>query len=104
MISTRVMDAAHGRPAVRVPVELDIFITGHGWHEVGRGITNNDGRIDTFGAPGAAGVYRMMFDVASYVPRAFFPSIAVTFEVTQAEEQHHVPLILSPFGYTVYRG
>lgn len=104
MISTRVMDAAQGRPAVRVPVELDIFITGHGWHEVGRGLTNNDGRIDTFGAPAAAGVYRMMFDVAAYVPHAFFPSISVTFEVTETDEQHHVPLVLSPFGYTVYRG
>ena len=81
-----------------------MFITGHGWREVGRGVTNVDGEIDSFGAPAAAGVYRMMFDVASYVPNSFFPSIAVTFEISQPEQHYHVPLLLSPFGYSVYLG
>ena len=102
MISTQIVDTSTGQPAARVAVELDMFITGHGWREVGRGITNVEGWIDSFGAPSAPGVYRMMFDVASYVPNAFFPSIAVTFEITQADQPHHIPLILSPFGYSVY--
>ncbi len=104
MISTQIVDTATGRPAVRVPVELDVFISGHGWREVGRGITNLEGRIDSFGAPDASGVYRMMFDVASYLPHAFFPSVAVMFEVSQADQHHHIPLLLSPFGYSVFLG
>ena len=104
MITTHVLDVARGRPAQRVPVELDLFITGIGWREIGRGLTNDQGRIEDFGEPSAAGVYRLMFDVASYQPDAFFPSIAITFQVTDADDHYHVPLLLSPFGYSTYRG
>jgi 5-hydroxyisourate hydrolase len=104
MISTHVLDIARGLPASRIPVELDVFITGHGWREVGRGVTNDEGRILGFGEPAAEGVYRLMFDVASYDPDVFFPSIAVTFEVRDPEEHFHMPLLLSRYGYTTYRG
>jgi 5-hydroxyisourate hydrolase len=104
MITTHVLDIAHGRPAVRVGIELDVFITGHGWREVGRGVTNDEGRVLSFGEPAAAGVYRLMFDVASYDPDVFFPSIAVTFEVRNPDDHFHMPLLLSRFGYTAYRG
>lgn len=104
MITTQVLDTARGRPAARIPVELDFFITGHGWKEVGRGITNEEGRILEFGEPSAGGVYRMMFDVASYEPDAFFPSIAVTIEVRDPNQRYHVPLMMSPFGYSTHRG
>ncbi len=103
MITTYVLDIARGAPAPRIPVELDTFITGHGWHEVGRGFTNHEGRILDFGEPPAAGLYRLMFDVASYMPHAFFPSVAITFEVRDPGEHYHVPLLLSPFGYSTYR-
>ena len=102
MISTQIVDTSTGQPAARIPVELDMFITGHGWREVGRGLTNSEGRVDSFGAPPAQGVYRMMFDIASYIPNAFFPSVAVTFEISQPEQEHHIPLFLSPFGYSVF--
>jgi len=102
MITTQVTDISRGRPAARIPVELDVFITGHGWREVGHGITNDEGAILDFGEPAAAGVYRMMFDVASYMPHAFFPSIAVTFEVRDPAPEIRVPLLLSTFGYTVH--
>jgi 5-hydroxyisourate hydrolase len=104
MISTQVMDTARGRPAGRIPVELDFFITGHGWKEVGRGITNDEGRILEFGENPAAGVYRMMFDVAAYMPDSLFPTIAVTIEVRDPKQQYHVPLLMSPFGYSTFRG
>src|SRR5207302_1123444 len=78
MISTHVLDTARGCPAGRIPVELDVFITGQGWREVGSGLTNDEGRILDFGEPAAVGVYRLMFDVASYLPEAFFPSISIT--------------------------
>ncbi len=104
MITTHVLDIARGCPAARVPVELDVFITGQGWHEVGRGLTNDDGRIADFAEPPAAGVYRLMFDVASYLPNAFFPSVAITFLISDSDENYHIPLLLSPFGYSTYRG
>ena len=103
MISTQILDSNQGRPAARIPVELDLFISGHGWREVGHGITNAEGRIDSFGVPPAPGIYRMMLDIAAYMPNAFFPSITVTFEVLDEAQQHHLPVVLSRFGYSVYR-
>jgi 5-hydroxyisourate hydrolase len=105
MISTHVLDTARGAPAARMPVDLDIFITGQGWREAGHGLTNEQGRIDAFGETPAPGVYRLVFDVASYMPQCFFPSIAITFEIHNADEEfYHIPLLLSPYGYTTYRG
>ena len=104
MITTQVQDAARGLPAARIPVELDCFITGHGWKEVGHGITNAEGRITEFGEPAAPGLYRMMFDVAAYQHEPFFPSIAVVFEVRDPSQATHLPLTISPYGYTVHRG
>jgi 5-hydroxyisourate hydrolase len=104
MISTYVLDLARGRPASRLTVELDFFITGHGWREVGHGVTNEEGRVHEFGEPAAMGIYRLMFDVGSYYPDAFFPSVIITFEVRDVQEHYHLPLQLSPFGYSTYRG
>jgi 5-hydroxyisourate hydrolase len=104
MITTHVLDTTRGRPAARIPVQLDKFITGHGWQEVGHGITDDDGRILDFGELAAEGVYRLMFDVAAYSPEAFFPSISITFEVRDASDHYHVPLLWSRFGYSTYRG
>jgi 5-hydroxyisourate hydrolase len=104
MITTQVQDSSRGAPGARIPVELDLFVVSQGWKEVGYGITNAEGRIEEFGEPIAAGIYRLMFDVATYMPDAFFPSIAITFEVRDPNERCHVPLVLSPFGYSTYRG
>ena len=104
MVSTHVLDISRGAPAARVPVQLDLLIMGQGWMEVGRGITDDDGRIASFGEPAAPGLYRLMFDVASFIPESFFPSIAVTFNIEDPQERYHVPLLISPFGYSTYRG
>lgn len=103
MITTHVQDSARGVPGARIPVELDIFIAGHGWKEVGHGVTNVEGRITEFGEPPAVGVYRLNFDIATYIPDAFFPTIAVVFEVRDQTERYHMPLVLSPFGYSTHR-
>jgi 5-hydroxyisourate hydrolase len=103
MISTNIHDLSRGNPASRVPVELDYFISGHGWREVGRGVTNSEGYIYEFGEPAAQGLYRLMFDIASYNPHSFFPSISVTFEVADPNERTHIPLLLSPYGYSVHK-
>jgi 5-hydroxyisourate hydrolase len=104
MITTHVIDTSTGEPAPRIPVELDVFISGHGWRDAGRGVTNADGRVLDFGENPAEGIYRMMFDIGVHVPDAFFPTISITFEVRNASDFYHIPLLLSPFGYTVYRG
>ena len=103
MISTHVLDSALGTPAARMPVQLDMFIHGHGWREVGHGVTNFDGDILAFEEPEVAGVYRLMFDVAAYQPSSFFPSVIVTFEIRETTEHYHLPLVLSPYGYSTYR-
>lgn len=97
------MDAARGIPAYRVPVQLDTFITGAGWREVGSGVTNLEGMVLEFGEPEVAGVYRLMFDIAAYAPEAFFPSVSITFEIRDPGERYHIPLVFSPFGYSTYR-
>jgi len=104
MITTQVQDAARGLPAPRVPVALDCFITGFGWKEVGHGVTNAEGRVAEFGEPDAPGLYRLMFDVAAYQHEAFFPSIAIIFEVRDANLPVHIDLTISPYGYTTHRG
>ena len=104
MITTHVIDTATGEPAARIPVELDVFVSGHGWRDAGRGVTNTDGRVLDFGEALAPGIYRLMFDVAVHIPDAFFPTISITFEVRDENDHYHVPLLLSPFGYTTYRG
>lgn len=103
LITTQIIDIAKGVPAPRIPVELDFFITGKGWREVGHSVTSRDGRIPEFGEPPAAGVYRMMYDVAAYMPHCFFPTVNVTLEVGEPNQDHHIILQISPFGYSVSR-
>jgi len=108
-ITTHVLDTSRGRPAAGVPIVLD-FRSGTGaWQERGRGMTDADGRLrDLLKDPLEAGVYRLTFDTAAYFEAlgapAFYPVVAVVFEVTSPAQHHHVPLLLSPFGYSTYRG
>lgn len=104
MITTHVLDTARGCPAARLPVDLHFFITGQGWMLVGRGVTGPDGRIADFGESATPGLYRLVFDVVSYMPGGFFPSVAVTFDIRDPNQRYHLPLLLSPFGYSTYRG
>jgi 5-hydroxyisourate hydrolase len=101
-ITTHVLDTARGRPAAGVPVKLE-FRQGSGWHAVGEGITDADGRCRTL-LSGAltTGEYRITFDTSSH--SAFYPSVSVHFAVTDATQHYHVPLLLSPYGYSTYRG
>jgi 5-hydroxyisourate hydrolase len=109
MITTHVLDTARGKPAEGVPVILERFGEDH-WWILGRGTTDGDGRLRNLlpdGAPLAAGRYRLTFDTGAYFrdfgDAAFYPEVAVVFTVA-ANEHHHVPLLLSPFGYSTYRG
>ena len=101
MITTHVLDTAQGRPASGIPVRLEIR-DAQSWTLVGQGTTDADGRLQNLGAQKKAGTYRLIFDTRSR--SAFFPEITVQFEITDASAHYHVPLLLSPFGYSTYRG
>lgn len=110
-ITTHVLDTSSGRPARAVPVLLELRAAGGGFRELGRGLTDDDGRCRTLLEPAHAlqpGVYRITFDTAAYFAgintEAFFPSVSVVFELKTVERHCHVPLLLSPFGYSTYRG
>jgi 5-hydroxyisourate hydrolase len=102
-VSTHVLDTSSGRPAPGVPVRLEARV-GTGWREVDRGVTDADGRIAGWPA-GDGGVHRLVFDLTGYHgPAGFYPEVVVVFRITEPTEHYHVPLLLSPFGYTTYRG
>ncbi len=108
-ITTHVLDVSLGRPAAGVPVLLESQVNGT-WGVLGRGVTDADGRVKTLLEPGtlAAGVYRLTFDTGAYFKLlgtpGFFPTVPVVFELRSPGGHHHVPLLLSPFGYSTYRG
>jgi 5-hydroxyisourate hydrolase len=105
-LSTHVLDAMTGRPAAGVVVRLDERVDGE-WRTTAHGRTDADGRIGALGDPGA-GIYRIHFDTAGYFDAAgvdtFYPEVTVTFTVVDSAVHHHVPLLLSPFAFSTYRG
>jgi 5-hydroxyisourate hydrolase len=109
-ITTHVLDTLRGRPAVGLAVRLEKK-EGHAWIPVGSGTTDADGRqrgLTPVGVKLEAGIYRLTFETEEYfrsqrVP-AFYPEVAVSFQVRDPLQLHHVPLLLAPFGFTTYRG
>jgi 5-hydroxyisourate hydrolase len=103
-LSTHVLDAVQGRPAHGVPVRLEQR-DADGWHTLAERVTGLDGRISDLSPGLAAGQYRLVFDTESYLgPQAFYPEVVVSFRVEGAGQHYHVPLLLSPFAYSTYRG
>ncbi|HEX8795561.1 MAG TPA: hydroxyisourate hydrolase [Polyangiaceae bacterium] len=109
-ITTHVLDTSRGMPAAGVHVWLDREQGAGIWELVGEGNTDADGRLKTLLAPGAleAGSYRITFDVGAYFAGAgikcFWRLVTVAFVVEDATKHLHVPLLVSPFGYSTYRG
>jgi 5-hydroxyisourate hydrolase len=115
-LSTHVLDATAGRPAADVPVRLERR-GPDGWSPAGAGQTGADGRLRLDGGPGFGpgigpgfepGVYRITFGSGAYFAArgtaSFYPEVTVTFEMTSEGGHYHVPLLLSPFAYSTYRG
>jgi 5-hydroxyisourate hydrolase len=105
-LSTHVLDTALGRPAQGIRVTLE-----RADDVVGSGVTDADGRVRDLhkkDAPLSQGTYKLTFYVAAYFSKAgresFFPEIVVNFRIDGGAEHYHVPLLLSPFGYSTYRG
>jgi 5-hydroxyisourate hydrolase len=106
-VSTHVLDASAGRPAAGVAVSLSFAALPGGWVPVDSGETDADGR-HRFEAATEPGTYRLVFGTGKYfaaggVP-AFYPEVTITFSVADAGAHYHVPLLLSPFAYSTYRG
>jgi 5-hydroxyisourate hydrolase len=104
-VSTHVLDATSGRPAAGLRVAL-AGQDGAVWTELASAQTDGDGRIGRFGGGDlAAGVYRLTFETEEYlgVP-TFYPVVVIVFRISDAAAHHHVPLLLSPYAYSTYRG
>ena len=109
-ITTHVLDTARGCAAAGVRVSLEQTDADDSWKPVAKGVTDADGRLRTFMAEGTlpvSGTYRLVFDTGAYFASqgvaAFYPHVTVAFTVA-GEPHYHVPLLLSPFGYSTYRG
>ena len=109
-ITTHILDTARGQPAVGVQVELEAQ-DGAAWRRIGRGVSDQDGRLRSLMPDSAVlerGVYRLTFETSQYFrglnTASFYPRIIVEFTVADGESHYHVPLLLSPYGYTTYRG
>jgi 5-hydroxyisourate hydrolase len=109
-ITTHVLDTSRGRPAGGVRVVLEVR-SDAGWEVLGRGATDADGRLKNLLPAGfdlKAGVYRLTFGTSDYFAaervESFYPEVSLSFIVKDAAAHYHVPLLLSPFGYSTYRG
>ena len=108
-ITTHILDMARGRPAAGVAVSL-ARRAGDGWAELATSRSDTNGRVANLlpeDLKSAAGTYRLRFDTGAYFAALgvapFHPFVEIVFEIRDAE-QYHVPLLVSPFGYTTYRG
>lgn len=109
-LSTHVLDTSIGLPAASITVQLQRQ-DGSTWIDVSRGVTDSDGRASGLLPPAGqagAGGYRLTFDVGEYFRgrgvESFYSTISIDFVVRDAAAHYHVPLLLSPYGYSTYRG
>lgn len=108
-VSTHILDTTFGRPAANVPVLLEKKLSD-GWHKTGGGMTDTDGRIRDLVPEGdlEIGIYRITFDTTAYYHlqdlECFYPEVSVVFQIRDPESHYHVPLLVSPYAYSTYRG
>ncbi|MGH3342995.1 MAG: hydroxyisourate hydrolase [Carbonactinosporaceae bacterium] len=109
-ITTHVLDTARGRPAATISVTLHRQAVAGVWHQLGAGVTDAEGRVTDLlaGEPLEIGVYRITFGAEEYQRAvggdSFYPEVSVEFRVTDPDVHYHVPLLLSSYGYSTYRG
>lgn len=110
-ISTHILDTSRGRPAAGIGISLEVLNAGEGWSPLSQAVTDDDGRVKAFvlNEPQlGAGTYRLIFSVGKYFSglneKSFYPEVTVSFLLEGGTEHYHVPLLISPFGYSTYRG
>ncbi|MBL4661596.1 MAG: hydroxyisourate hydrolase [Alcanivoracaceae bacterium] len=104
-ITTHVLDTAKGCPAADIAVTLEYLDAGS-WQQIAKGTTDTDGRImDWMKGDAQAGEYRITFATNSYHQgKGFFPCVTINFTIENPQQHYHVPLLLSPFSFSTYRG
>jgi 5-hydroxyisourate hydrolase len=108
-LTSHVLDTAAGTPARGLTVRLDVLEPA-GWRTLADRVTDDDGRVKDLLPPDAleARTYRLTFETGAYLRASgrpvFYPRVEVVFDVAAPAEHHHIPLLLSPFGYSTYRG
>lgn len=109
-LSTHVLDTSRGQPAAGIAVILE-SAAGSGWKSLAQGVTDADGRIPNLvneGATFAAGEYRLRFATAAYFQSlglpVFYPEVQIHVRLDEIRNSYHLPLLLSPYGYSTYRG
>jgi len=100
-LSTHVLDTTTGEPAVGMRIRLSRWFGG-AWEPLGEAVTDGDGRASGFGDL-VGGRHRLGFETGEY-GNEFYPFVAVVFEVDEGRPHYHIPFLLSPFGYSTYRG
>lgn len=110
-ITTHILDVSRGKPAPGVHVALARRDEEKQFADLAHGVTDADGRVRDLLEDSEAirpGVYKLTFDTGAYYAQSgvegFYPEVVIIFEIREATEHHHVPLLLSPFGYSTYRG
>ena len=108
-ISTHVLDTSRGKPASGVLVTLECCMVDGTWSPVGHGETDADGRLRILETDTVEkGTYRLTFDVGTYFRErhveTFYPEAIIIFNVSEGGQHYHVPLLLSAWGYSTYRG
>jgi 5-hydroxyisourate hydrolase len=110
-ISTHILDLVHGRPAAAVPVRLEKQNNSGAWRLLTSAHTDQEGRCPQLLPQGddlSAGIYRVIFETGNYFAQlkiaTLYPVVEVTFRAQAGESHFHIPLLLSPNGYTTYRG
>lgn len=105
-ISTHVLNISTGTGGAGIPVTLEMK-EGDTWTEIGTSTTGENGRVEGFDIETEVATYRLAFDLSNYTDLGqtpFFPEIDVIFQVQDADREHHVPVLVSPFGYSTYLG
>ena len=110
-ITTHILNTTTGNPGAGIQVVLECKSHSAGWQTIASGMSDPDGRINDLLSTNEVlqpGHYRLIFETAPYfLPNnieCFFPQITINFVVKDPQQHYHVPLLLSPFGYTTYRG
>ena len=110
-ISTHILDTARGKPANGVAVYLESQKIDETWEQLTHAWTDEEGRVKPFfllEAPLKGGTYRLVFDTESYFSaldsNCFYPQVCVVFNIGDDPQHYHIPLLISPYGYSTYRG
>lgn len=108
-LSTHILDQGSGKPAQNLEVLLQ-QLTDEGWVQIGSQCSNSDGRIASFDLeePLTTGIFQLDFDTGDYFEKkgdqCFYPYVSIIFQLEDADQHYHVPLLLNRYGYSTYRG